>query len=167
MIRSFVDTDAWRNVPYELDGKSWQDRILILAHRVQTVIHRAKEAIQHQHVDPDQAIAVWRDMAILKHALHAWYDAYEVDTVDQERNMNVGTSVNGRPLFWTRPTTGILSEDIWTLPEMIEYRDAEVAETLSFYVSGCSSCHANGVSSFHTINLLTNLCCFSFYACSD
>jgi len=131
-----VDTDAWRTVPYGIDGKTWQDRILILAHRVQTVIHRSKEVIQDQQANPDQAVAVWRDMAILKRALHAWYEAYEVDTINQDRDTSTGTGVNGRSLFWTRPTTGILSEDIWTLPEMIEYRDAEVAETLSFYVSG-------------------------------
>jgi hypothetical protein len=133
--RDFMDTDAWRNVPYGLDGKSWQDRVLILAHRVQTVIHRAEDAVQRQQTTPDQAVAVWRDMAILRRALHAWYEAFEADSVGQDPSVNVGTDPDRRPLFLTRATTGILSDDVWTVPEMIEYRDADVSETLNFYVS--------------------------------
>jgi len=148
-----MDTDAWRNVPYELEGKSWQDRILMLAQRVQTVMHRKEEAIKPQQANPDLEIAVWRDMAILRRALHAWYEAYEADMVDQDQKVNSETTSCGRSLFWIRPTTGILSEDVWTLPEMIEYRDADAAETLSFYVSGQQSFRACNLRSSLQSNL--------------
>jgi hypothetical protein len=124
-----MDTDQWRRVPHERVEKTWKDRILQLGHRIPTLLERMDVAMQLPATSSQKFIAVWRDMAILRRGLRAWFAAVETEASLMD---DQGVSI---PLFWKRPATRYLTNDILSVPEAVEYRSQEIAEALTYYVS--------------------------------
>lgn len=90
----------------------------------------------------EQAIAVWRDMAILRRALEAWFAAFETDMVSRSPghepsslSTSMPTAGPEKALFCYSSAIRLLNEDVSTLPQVVEYPDLAVAESLNYYVS--------------------------------
>lgn len=144
--RLFIDSDVWRRVPYVHLEKSWNDRIWHLGHRIPSLLARCDAVMQLGLSGVDQAISVWRDFAILRRALKAWLAAFETDmmarSLENELQMSPLTvpytqrqAGPSKPLFWYRAATRLLNKDVWTLPQVVEYSDLAVGESLNYYVS--------------------------------